>query len=296
MSPVVIVGATGFLGTHVVETLAAFDSPVIAVGRAQRWTDVPKGVRYQSVDLSVPSMLIPNDIDPREGFDLVYLAWEMDRRAPFARHTEHLGYLAAMLDYWAERGLSRLVAIVSAEEYGQLSGCLGEDDDPEPPLTPYGWGKRSAYSLVSAWSHMTGIPTIWLRPFIVYGPGQRSDMLIPYALKCARGGEKASFSDGSQERDFIYVGDVAAAVERSLRIRLEGCQTFNLGRGESVRVRSVIEEIARVLSAEALFHIGALDRRVGEPDRVVANVERARSILGWEAEFDWRRGLRKTIA
>ena len=74
-------------------------------------------------------------------------------------------------------------------------------------LTPYGWAKQAAGTMLRSWCERNGMPGYWMRPFLVYGPGQTGNMVIPYALEQAQRGEAARFSDGLQQRDFVFVDD-----------------------------------------------------------------------------------------
>jgi len=197
-----------------------------------------------------------------------------------------------LLDCWKDKGLRKVIAMGSAAEYGVRSGLIHEYDPPMEPLSPYGWAKRSAWMLASSWSRRTSIPLIWLRPFIIYGPGQRGDMMLPYAMAKAKAGEQAEFTDGLQERDFVHVTDVARAIRLAVEASCPGPHAINLGTGCPVKVRDVILAIARQYNAEHLFHLGARPRRPGEPERQVADVSLARELLQWIPKVDWEDGVK----
>lgn len=287
----IVTGAEGFLGRQVVACLARNGMPLIAVDRVDHVGSVVEGVTYHKADLSDATTLLPEIGTSDVPLVLIHLAWDMRRHDGYSVQAEQIRQFAALLDYWGGRGLCRVIAIGSAEEYGRRPGVISETDAPVMPLSPYGWAKRSARSLAELWSERNGVPVIWLRPFIMYGTGQRGDMMIPSAVDAVQKKRKTAFTDGRQRRDFVYVDDVAEAVNKSLKVDIAGFNEFNLGRGEGVPIADVLMAMASHYHAEDLFDLGARPRRPGEPESQVANTSRARDILGWQASIGWREGL-----
>jgi len=291
---IVVTGAEGFLGCRVIASLAAA-GPVIAVDRVAHSGPVLENVIYHQADLADASTLLPASMQSSPAFQLIHLAWDMRRHQGYAIQAEQVKQFAGLLDYWTGRGLEKLVAMGSAEEYGGLNGVIHESVAPELPLSPYGWAKRSAHDLADSWCEKYGKPVAWFRPFIIYGPGQKGDMMIPYAIECARNSQKAQFTDGKQKRDFVYIDDVVTAITMAANKNLSGFQSINLGRGEPVSVADVLMTIARHYDMESQFELGARPRRPGEPDIQIADTATAKEMLGWEAAVDWRTGLARTM-
>jgi nucleoside-diphosphate-sugar epimerase len=267
---------------------------VLSVGRPAGRDWPPSEADQHETDLCDPATLLPPDA-PAEPFTLVHLAWNTARGPLLGAQTEHIHCLARLLDYWRPRGLVRVLLTGSGEEYGQRGGWLGEEDSPEGTLSPYGWGKAVAAQLSRAWAQTSGIPVVWLRPFLVYGPGQRGNMVIPYALRQALAGLPAEFSDGQQCRDFVYVDDVVEAFFQALSIVQTGWQAINLGTGNPVQVREVLETLANHFGVLHRFRFGVLERRPGEPDIQVADPRRAMEVLGWRARIGWREGIGRLV-
>ncbi len=298
---IVVTGAKGFLGQRVVECLAQRDHTIVAIDRIDPQVTHDKNVIYHQADITDPQALLPSvpfppsPLSPFTPFTLLHLAWDMRRHLGYGVQAEQVRVAASMLEAWQDKGLARVVIMGSAEEYGSREGRIREEDPPVGVLSPYGWGKRALHDLAQSWSSRSGIPVTWLRPFIVYGPGQRGDMMIPYAVRCAREGVDAEFTDGTQKRDFVHVKDVAAGIAAAATVETSGFQAFNLGRGEPVEVRKVLMEIARGFDAEDRFHLGARSRRPGEPEVQVADTTRATSDLKWSARIGWQEGIRSVI-
>ncbi len=292
---VVVTGSRGFIGRAVVSQLSRAGWRVLAAGRRADPGPLPPSVSYHRYREEDPASLLPAD---RTGqpFALVHLSWDTSRSPHFGAHARYVWQFAELLDYWATRGLSYVVGMGSAEEFGARAGTLAADDPPLGPLSPYGWGKRAAQQLLAHWSGRTGTASLWLRPFVVYGPGQTGEMLIPYAVRRALERQRAQFSDGLQERDFLYVDDLAGAVCLALERRPGGHHALNLGTGRPVAVREVLARLAEQLNAESLFQLGAIPRRPQEPHLQVADTSAAQTVLGWSATTSWTEGIDRLAA
>jgi nucleoside-diphosphate-sugar epimerase len=241
-------------------------------------------VDYRRVDLST-------DILREPGAVLVHLAWRMKR----ADAREQSGSAAEFMRLLEEGGWAGVVGMGSAEEYGNLEGCLREEQAPGPCLSAYGAAKQAACNALRNWVRSPGRRAVWLRPFVVYGPGQGGDMVIPYAVQCARDRRPAKLSAGLQFRDFVHVDDVADGIARAALVlpdledgRLAVC---NLGRGEPVRLRDVLDRIADQMEAQKLFRFGKQPMRPGEPQKQYADVSAAAVLFGWRAAISWKMGI-----
>lgn len=269
---VLVTGSTGFLGRHLVASLR--DTGIVCHGLARGSARLPAGWA------GTP-------------FTLIDLAWDLERGADYAAQVQQVSRLVLLVEKLAPLGLSRVIGTGSSEEYGRREGILAECDQPLEPLTPYGWSKRSAGEMLRSWSLRTGIPILWLRPFIVYGPGQAGNMLIPYALRQGLARQPAEFSAGTQRRDFLAVQDLVSLYRSALERDWKGTHVVNAGRGEPVAVGELIRYLADLLEVPSLFRLGARSRRPGEPDLQVASVQRARELFDWQARIGWQEGLQQ---
>jgi nucleoside-diphosphate-sugar epimerase len=116
-------------------------------------------------------------------------------------------------------------------------------------------------------------------------------MLIPYALSRALSGVEADFTDGVQQRDFVHVDDVAAAIASAVQQSTSGFQAVNIGTGTATRVCDVLHYIAQLLNARHLLRMGRISRRATEPLVQFADVSRAAELFGWRARTSWREGI-----
>lgn len=275
---IVVTGAGGFIGRKVLRQLAGHPGRVIGL-------DLQPAPGDWSGDWLQGPLHRLREVPPP--FVAVHLAWDMRRGDAVAQEAA----LADFRDMLRIPGRAGLVGLGSAEEYGSAEGRLAEDIAPGPALSAYGTAKHEALRA----AREDGGPCIWLRPFLVYGEGQRGGMAIPYALQCIREGRTAEFSSGEQYRDFVHVDDVAsgiAAAARAVTGLAEGeCRVCNLGRGEPVKLRDVLSCLARTAGCEERFRFGVRPMRAGEPQCQYAATDAARAALGWTATIPWRDGI-----
>ncbi|MFO0878719.1 MAG: NAD(P)-dependent oxidoreductase [Gemmataceae bacterium] len=276
---VAITGSSGFIGRHLHQTLERQGVECLLVPRR----------------IDAAFVLQVSERWNGQSFTLFDLAWDTSRPVYYAAHTAQVHRLAEVVEALVPLGLARVVGTGTSEEYGPQHGFLCENDPPQFPLTPYGWGKRTAGDMLRAWSERAGIACVWVRPFIVYGPGQGGEMLIPYAVRQGLAGLPASFSSCVQQRDLVHVRDLVRLFELLLHAEWSGFEVVNAGSGQGVALCEVLHHIADRLSCHALFKLGARPARPGEPALHVANVERARLKFGWRTEIPWREGMDETI-
>ncbi len=290
----VVTGAQGFLGRHMVMRLAREGHKVLAVDRRAAAPMGHPNIQVHFSDLADPTTLIPPDCEPVGRFALIHLAWDLrSRETSFKIQSEQVTGLAGLLDAWKDRGLAYVMAPGSAQEFGQRSGEIGDEDLPVGPLSPYGWAKHAMLDMVSSWGRQSGVGVLWLRPFIAYGPGQGGSMFVPYAVRQAQMKEQADVTDCEQIRDFVYVDDVVEAFVLGLRKQPAGVHQVNLGSKDPARLRDVLTVVADHFGAGEIFRFGAKPRRMQDPDVQVARVDRAKDLLGWTPKTGWREGIRR---
>lgn len=279
---ILVTGGGGFVGSRLVRRLKNNGVSVVCL-RRQSAAGSPLDRREAVFDAEVKEFCSRGDLR------VVHLGWDVQRRGDWTVQSNCVAESARLFAYVSTQP-RQLIVLGSAEEYGRREGRLNEEDMPLLPLSAYGWAKQATRELVQSW-RTAETAVLWLRPFLVYGPGQTGSMLIPTAITAAEQRRPAAFSDGAQRRDFVHVEDVVDAIVLGLDRCPSGMEVVNIGTGEPVAVKSVLEQLALLFDASGLFSIGGLPRRVGEPDLQVANPQRAAELIGWRARTDWRAGL-----
>ena len=310
---VVVTGAAGFIGSHVAEGLVADGHDVVGVdcftdyyprplkeANLGRLRDCPS---FRLVEERLQDADLPRLLDGAE--HVYHLAAQAGVRASwgreFALYTDH-NVLATqrLLEAAVAAGRPTVVYASSSSVYGDAPQLPFREDGPCHPVSPYGVTKLAGEHLAVLYHRNHGLPTVSLRFFTVYGPRQRPDMAFHRFLKAARdGAELPVFGDGTQTRDFTYVGDIVAAV-RAAPLSGRPGSVYNVGGGERLALNEVLRLIETVTARP--LRIQRQEKQKGDMRDTFADTAAARRDLGFRStvalaeglarEWEWIRGLR----
>ena len=306
-----VTGCAGFIGSHLTESLLADGEAVVGIdcfndnyGRPEKLRNLERATEWDQFEF------IPIDLARGDLFDLVeecdqvfHLAAEPGVRPSWGGRfeqyvrnnvlaTQHLLEAAKRLP---ER---RFVFASSSSIYGQAEHFPTSEDVVPHPYSPYGVTKLAAEHLCDLYHRNHGVSAVSLRLFSVYGPRQRPDMAFNIFCRAAILGEPVSvFGDGTQTRDFTYVGDVVTALRlASGAAGIEG-QVLNIGGGSRVGLREAIELLEQL--AGRRLDVTYADARHGDVRDTCADTGRAEAALGFvprttladglSAELEWTR-------
>lgn len=199
----------------------------------------------------------------------------------------------------AEAGVGRLVAASSASVYGAAERFpTPELHHPWANETLYGAAKAFNEGLLRSYHSMRGLDYVALRYFNVYGPrmdafGAYTEVLVRWMERIEAGRPPLIFGDGSQTMDFVAVGDVARANVLAAESALTNT-VFNVASGVETSLRELAETLLAVMGSDLDVEYGP-ERSVNPVPRRLADVERARRELGFEAEIPLEQGLRELV-
>jgi UDP-glucuronate 4-epimerase len=189
-------------------------------------------------------------------------------------------------------GLRRFVYASSSSLYGDAGRFPTMETDLPRPLSPYGVTKLAAEHLCSLYAANFAVPTLSLRYFTVYGPGQRTDMAFTRFCRAAVRGEKITiYGDGEQIRDFTYVDDIVAANIAAATSEATPGSVFNAAGGSNISVNEVLAIIERLNGAP--LNVEYVGKVAGDVRRTGGSTEAITSQLGWRAEVPLEEGLRR---
>ena len=202
----------------------------------------------------------------------------------------------AAAEQQAQRRPVQLVVVGTCEEYGTIAAPFHEDDAPSAPVSPYAAAKLQATTeTLDAAAHASARLVV-ARPFLTYGPGQRSRQLVPAAIARALAGEPFPMTAGLQTRELNYVDDIARGLLRAVLTAEAHGHVVNIGCGVEHRVVDIVRLVFRLAGADPdLIQAGALPTRSGEVAHFYADVTRARALLGHQPTVALEDGLRRTI-
>lgn len=186
-----------------------------------------------------------------------------------------------------------LLQLGSCFDYGHSQkGEVLSESSPPRPFNVYGSSKLTSLFALEEFSRALGHQVFYLRPFSVFGPGEPAKRLSPTIFDAALDGLPAHFSDGLQQRDFVYADDVGRFVVRLLGVRnhLQQWHIFNICSGRGMRIKDFVLTVANVLSARfkkkppALYF--DLERKwKNEPESIIGDPAEAQRLLGWTCEW-----------
>ena len=192
-------------------------------------------------------------------------------------------------------GYCRFLFVGTCHEYGDNRPPFREKQSPAP-ANVYAASKLAAWVFCQMYHRAHGWPVVGVRPFGVYGPGQRPPAFLPALIRAALCGQDFSMTGGEQVRDFVYVEDVIEGMIRAVTVPgIEG-QVFNLCAGEGVYLVELAHRAVALVGDPIRINVGALSYRPGEIWRMVGDNARARQVLDWQPTVSLDEGLRRTIA
>jgi UDP-glucose 4-epimerase len=303
-----VTGGAGFIGSNLVDALLARGDEVTVVD------DLSTG-RMSNLEpgLGAGAELVEMDVRDTEALTrlagekrpeaIFHLAAQIDVRKsladPFFDASINVGGTANVLEAARTSECGRVVSISTGGAiYGEGEGqqLPLPEDAPIAPLSAYGQSKFAAEGYVSLCERLYGLSGVSLRLGNVYGPRQdplgEAGVIAIFCGLLREGGRPTVFGDGTQTRDYIYVGDVVSAALAAAESAATGA--INIGTGKETNVLELVEAL-RELGGREDFEPEFAPARTGEVQAISVNAGRAERELGWRAEMDLREGLRITL-
>lgn len=197
-----------------------------------------------------------------------------------------------LLEMARKNGIGKFILASTSSLYGQGERPFREDGQTDRPLSPYAASKKAAEALCYSYHHLYGLDVTVFRYFTVYGPAGRPDMSVFRFIRWIAEGEPlALYGDGTQERDFTYVEDIARGTV--LGLKPVGFEVINLGNNKPATVNSVIAYLEGYLGKKA-----RIERGPAHPSDVHATwaeISRAQELLGWRPETSLEAGLQQAV-
>lgn len=194
-----------------------------------------------------------------------------------------------------EVGVEKVVYASSSSVYGIPEHLPLTENQPTNPTSPYAVSKLAAEKYCQVFHHVYNLPTVSLRYFSVYGPRQRPDQVTrKFATAIFEGKQPVIYGDGTQTRDFTYVGDVVEAT--LLAAENEECagQVFNVGYGHQTSINEVFQIIARLIGSKDISPLYK-PSYAGDFPHTFADITKAKQMLGYRPKVGLEEGLNKYI-
>ena len=314
-----VTGCAGFIASKVTELLLAEGHRVVGVDnlndaydpRLKQWRlarlEPHAGFRFHELDITDRAALeklfaadarsSDADVDGRPYAAVFNLAARAGVRPsvenPWVYYQANCDGTLNLLDLCRCFGVAKFILASTSSLYGSHNPVpYREDADTNRPLSPYAASKKAAETLAYTYHHLHGLDVTVFRYFTVYGPAGRPDMSVfRFVRRIAEGEPIVVFGDGTQERDFTYVDDIARGTIAG--VKPLGYEVINLGGDRPVRLSTIIDQIAELLGTKP-----QIDYRPAHPADVPAtwaDVSRAGRLLEWSPQISVEEGLRRSV-
>lgn len=285
---VLVTGASGFIGAHLVARLERDGAVVHAVSRSAEGS---AGSRWWRVDLADAEQVaaLVAAVEPMVIFHL-------------ASEVAGAREVANVLPMFRSNLASTVNLLCAAAPLGArvvLAGSMEEPDPGDPGAaagSPYAAAKGAGTIYARMFHTLYGLPVVHLRVFMVYGPGQRDERkLVPYVTLALLRGEPPRLMSGRRAVDWIYVEDVVDAFLAAAVSDDAVGRSLDVGTGRLETVRGVVERLAGLVGGDAEPEFGAMGDRPLEAVRI-ARTAATEAAMGWKPRVALEVGLARTVA
>jgi nucleoside-diphosphate-sugar epimerase len=297
---VLVTGAAGFIGSHLVRRLLADGAKVSAVVEPGvsvfRIQDILSRLSVFELDLGDPKAIqaAAGEARPRKIF---HLAARTNVARGFSQVDASLDNIRLSLNLirTLENGVcDAFVSTGTCEEYGDNAAPFREDQIPKP-VSPYS-ASKAAITLYCQMFHKTqGLPIVVLRPFLAYGPCEDPSRFISTAITATLTGRELPMTGGEQTREFNYVSDIVDGFVKASCSPAAIGEIINIGNGIEYTLKDVVERISSIAGRPLTARFGALPYRSGEAWHFYGDNTKAKRLLNWSPKVDLDAGLRMTI-
>ena len=309
---ILVTGADGFIGSHVVETLVKSGHEVrafVLYNSFNSWgwlDDSDKSVR-ESIDVFAGDIRDPHGVDNAVSGQEVILNLAALIAIPYSYHSPdtyidtNIKGTLNILQAARRHEVSRVIQTSTSEVYGTAQYIPIDEKHPLHPQSPYAASKVGADQLALSFHASFKTPVGVLRPVNTYGPRQSARAVIPTIISQLATGREVKLGSLSPTRDFSFVQDTANGFLAAAMSDAIVGQTVNLGSGFEISIQETAETIAKLMNVE--LKLANDEQRVrpesSEVERLHASIQKAKEVLGWQPQLKglegFKAGLKQTI-
>ncbi len=290
---ILITGGTGFIGYHLSKKCVSLGWSVTSLSsKYPKFTKKIKGVKYLKIDVTNQNKIrkLNNNFDY-----IVNLAGYVDHSNKKKTLESHYKGCKNLASFFVNKKIKKFIQIGSCIEYGKLKSPQNEDkNNTQSTYSVYGKAKLLSTKFLMRLYEKKDFPSTIIRLYLVYGPQQDINRVIPITIKSALSGKKFECSKGSQLRDFIFIDDVIEAIIKILKNKKTNGEIINIGSNKPIKIKDLINKICHLVGAgEPDF--GKVKMRKDEIMALYPNINKAKNILNWRPKISLNTGLKRTI-
>lgn len=262
---VFITGASGFVGTHVLEILKKQKYEIYALSRNVRFDEEVQWIQGDINDFDFIEKLL-NNVQPKI---LIHLAWYVNAK-DCINSIENINFLKSsqnLFEQFLKNKGKRILCTGSCFEYDLNYGLLSELITPTINSNLYANCKNILHLYLEALSKAYEFEYTWARLFYMYGPNEPMPRLVPSIINSLLNNEVARCSEGKQLRDYMYVKDVAKILNELIIREINGI--INVSTGSPLTIREIGRTIEKIFNLDEQINYGAFIPRPGEPHLIM---------------------------
>ncbi len=306
-----VLGGAGFIGSHLVDALLKeFDSHVTVIdGHSNHITvidDFSEGkyanLPHDPARLSVYDVSILKDVEHLfDGIDIVFHLAALTRpqwSIVYPEETNEVNVTGTLkvLQHSRDYGVKKFIFVSSSSLYGDQERFPTNEKDIPNPMCPYALTKLIGEQYCKLFEKLYGLQSNYIRPFNVYGtrmnPRGIYSGAVPKFIDLIKKGLTPTITgDGKQARDFIYVDDVVDLMISASKSKVSG-EAFNAGSGKNISINDLFEMICKIMGKRVIPNHAP---PVVEPGQTLADISKAKRMLGWEPKISLEEGLKRTV-
>ena len=290
-----VVGGTGFLGSHVCQEAIKKNFKVISVSSKKTKFNKIKKVKYIKCDISNSTI-----IQKKLNFEVDYIinfGGYVDHSDKNKTYQSHFEGCKNLVDFYKKKKIKKFIQIGSSLEYGKIKSPHKENIMTKKVTllkSIYAKSKLLSTNYCISTFKKNFFPVTVLRPYLVYGPGQKINRLIPFIISKSLTNKKFPCSSGVQIRNFLFVDDFVKAIFKTLTKKKVNGEIINIGSNENLRVKKVILMIKNYLnSGKPMF--GEIELRKDESLKYYPSIKKAKNLINWKPLIKFENGIIKTI-
>jgi len=299
-----VTGGAGFIGSNIVDALVRRGDRVrvldnLSTGNPANLAAVRSQIEFVEGDVVDPAV-VGRAV---EGVDCIFheaalASVPASVESPLASHAACATGVVNVLDCARKAGVRRVVYAASSSAYGDTPTSAKRETDLPSPISPYAAAKLAGEMYCQAFAATYGLETVGLRYFNVFGP--RQDPASPYSAviplfitALLEGRRPILYGDGKQSRDFVYIANVVRGNLLAADAPGVSGRVINMADGRSTSLLTLLELLNKFLGTDVRPELKSA--RVGDVRESMADITRARTLLGYEPEVDFEEGLRRSI-